>query len=54
MSGETGATKAQCHKCTNVAEDNCAVCGKNTCKVHGKYIAEGKFVCRDHIDAMDS
>ncbi len=53
MSGEEGASKAECYKCDNVAEDNCAICGKNTCKKHGKYIAEDKFACWDCINAAD-
>ena len=54
MSGEEGASGAHCYKCNKIAEDNCAICGKNTCKQHGKYIAEGKFVCWDDINAADN
>ena len=54
MSGEEGSSKPQCYRCTNVPEDNCAICGKPTCKVHGKYLAEDKFVCLQDIDAADN
>ena len=43
-----------CHfdGCDNASYDDCAICGKPTCRQHGKEVGEN-FVCFQCIDEED-